>query len=250
LRRTERALAKKVSNYLNDANERNVHDLRTTTRRMLAALQVLPKKLRNEKKTTNYDARLEKLIKSNAKTRDIDIVIGKVSPKNSSGEYEALLTDLRKLRKSSLQLGFAYARALKADRGLQVRPKRLSGADLEKRFEKLYRKYASRIEKRLPTVVGSPDEKEQLHRLREDTRKLRYILDLGDGKTLRKQLKVLRSWQDILGAIHDSDIFIQYLDRWKKSDEIRSLVEDETVVRNRNYSEFRAVAKVPLKLAG
>jgi CHAD domain-containing protein len=250
LRRTERALTKKVSNYLNDANERNVHDLRTTTRRTLAALQLLPKKLRKEKKIADYDARLEKLMKSNAKTRDIDIVIGKISPRNSSGEYENLLTELRKLRKSSLQLGVAYARALKADQGLPLRPKQLSSADLDKRFEKLYRKHVSRIENRLPVVVGNPDEKEQLHRLREDTRKLRYILDLGNRKTLRKQLKDLRSWQDILGAIHDSDIFIQYLDRWKKSDETRSLVEDETVVRNRNYSEFRALAKVPLKLAG
>jgi CHAD domain-containing protein len=250
LRRAERALAKKVSNYLNDANERNVHDLRTTTRRMLAALQVLPKKLRNEKKMVDYGAGLEKLMKSNARTRDIDIVILKVSTRNSSGESETLLTELTQLRKSSLQLGIASARALKADQGLPIGLKQLSSADLEKRFEKLYRKYASRIEKRLPIVVGSSDEKEQLHRLREDTRKLRYILDLGNRKSLQKQLKALKSWQDILGAIHDSDIFVQYLDRWKKSDEARSLVEDEIVVRNRNYSEFRALAKVPLKLAG
>jgi CHAD domain-containing protein len=249
LRRTDRALAKKISAYLNEANERNVHDLRTTTRRMLAALQLLPKKLRNESKTVEYDTRLEKLMKSNAKTRDLDIVTGKVGQRNSSGEYDALLKRLRRLRESSLQAGLQYARALKADQGLPVRVKQLSGADIEKRFEKLSRKYASRMEKRLPVVVGSPEEKEELHRLREDTRKLRYILDLGDQKPLRKQLKALKSWQDVLGEIHDSDIFIEYLDERKKSDEKGSLLDDETVVRNRNYNKFRAIAKDPLKLA-
>jgi CHAD domain-containing protein len=248
LRRADRALAKKISAYLNEANERNVHDLRTTTRRMLAALQLLPKKLRDERKIVEYGTRLEKLMKSNARTRDLDIVTGKVGRRNSSGEYDALLKQLRRLRESSLQPGLQNARALKADQGLPVQVRQLARADLEKRFEKLSSRYALRMEKRLPVVVGSADEKEELHRLREDTRKLRYILDLGNRKPLRKQLKLLRSWQDILGEIHDSDIFIQYLNEWKKSDQTSSLLDDEAIVRDRNYEKFKTIAKIPLKL--
>jgi CHAD domain-containing protein len=226
-----------------------VHDLRTTTRRTLAALQLLPKKLRNEKKIVEYETRLEKLMKSNARTRDLDMVTEKVSKRNSSGEFDKLLEQLRRLRESSLEPETEHGRALGSHHGIPIRLKRLSGADLEERFERLSIKYVSRIKKRLPVVLGSPDEKQQLHQLREDTRKLRYILALGDGKPLRKQSKTLRLWQDVLGEIHDSDIFIEYLDELKRFGEIGALLEDETVVRNGKYEKFRTLAKVQLKLA-
>jgi CHAD domain-containing protein len=226
-----------------------VHDLRTTTRRMLAALQLLPKKIRNEKQIVEYETRLEKLMKSNARTRDLDIVIEKVGKRNSSGEFDQLLERLRKLRGSSLQPGTKYAGVLEESPGPPIRLKRLSGTSLEERFEKLSNKYISRIKKRLPVVLGSPDEKQQLHRLREDARKLRYILNLGDGKQLRKQSKTLRLWQDVLGEIHDSDIFIEYLDELKRLGEVGALLEDETIVREGNYEKFRRLAKVQLKLA-
>jgi CHAD domain-containing protein len=216
---------------------------------MLAALQLLPKKLRNEKKIVEYETHLEKLLKSNARTRDLDIVTDKIDKRNSSGDFDTLLERLRKLRKSSLQPRTEQRRAMEIHHGIPIRLKRLSGADLDERFEKLSKKYASRIKKRLPVVLGSPDEKQQLHRLREDTRKLRYILDLGDGKPLRKQSKTLRLWQDVLGEIHDSDIFIEYLDELKPFGEIGTLLEGETVVRNGKYERFRTLAKGQLRLA-
>lgn len=226
-----------------------MHDLRTTTRRMLAALQLLPKKLRSEKKIVEYETRLEKLMKSNARTRDLDIVTDKIDKRNSSGEFDTLLERLKKLRKYSLQPGTEHRRALEADHRVPIRLKQLSGANLDERFQKLSKKYVSRIKKRLPVVLGSPDKKEQLHRLREDTRKLRYILDLGDGKPLRKQSKILRLWQDVLGEIHDSDIFIEYLDQLKPFGEIGALLKDETVVRNGKYEKFRTLAKAQSNLA-
>jgi CHAD domain-containing protein len=216
---------------------------------MLAALQLLPKKLRNEKHIVEYETRLEKLMKSNARTRDLDIVIEKVGKRNSSGEFDQMLERLRKLRGSSLQPGTEHGGVLEENPGVPIRLKRLSSADLEERFEKLSKKYTSRIEKRLPVVMGSPDEKQQLHQLREDARKLRYILDLGDWKPLRKQSKTLRLWQDVLGEIHDSDICIEYLDELKRLGKVGALLEDETIVRDGNYEKFRTLAKGKLKLA-
>jgi CHAD domain-containing protein len=249
LRRAEKALAKRVSAYLRDASEKNVHDLRTATRRSLAAAQLLPKKLRNGRKLSKYTSRLEKLMKLNAKTRDLDIVTGKVSQRSRSGEHASLLKQLRNLRDSNVEPGLDFARKLKRDLELPVRLKDLSGPGLKGRFDKVSGRYVIRVEKRLPTVVSKPEEKKELHLLREDVRRLRYTLDLGEGDIRSGLLKQLKSWQDALGEIHDSDIFIQYFDESEKTEEVRVLLDDETVVRNRLYEKFKMLAKVPLKLA-
>jgi CHAD domain-containing protein len=249
LRRAEKALAKRVSAYLRDASEKNVHDLRTATRRLLAAAQLLPKKLRNGGKLSKYTSRLEKLMKLNAKTRDLDIVIGKVSQRSRSGEHASLLKQLGNLRDSSVEPGLDFARSLKRDLGLPIQMNELSGPSLKRRFDKVSERYVLEVEKRLPTVVDKPEEKKELHLLREDVRRLRYTLDLVEGDIRSDQLKQLKSWQDALGEIHDSDIFIQYFGESEKMEEVRSLLDDETVVRNRLYERFRTLAKVPLKFA-
>lgn len=236
-----------MSAYLAQADEKSVHDLRTSTRRVLAGIQLFPRKLRDSNKITEYDSLLEKLMKVNAKTRDVDIVTEKIKHKNATGQYATLLRKLRRLRESSVRTGRISARGLDAEPGIPVRIRGVSLASLERRFEKLSKKYSSRIQKRLPEVLTAPDEKEELHRLREDARRLRYTLELGDKKSHGGQMKVLRSWQDVLGEIHDSDIFIQYFEGSEDAVE-KSLVEDEIVVRNRNYEKFRLLAKDPFEL--
>jgi CHAD domain-containing protein len=58
-----------------------------------------------------------------------------------------------------------------------------------------------------------------------------------------KLLAVLRSWQEILGVIHDSDVFIDYFQDQKKWPEAQALRSDEMVRRNRSYEEFLSMAK-------
>ncbi len=246
-RQSEKTLAKRVSAYLARADEKNVHDLRTSMRRVLAGIDLLPGRLRNGRKIAKYDASLEKLMKANAKTRDLDIVSSKIARKNSTGQYNDLLKKLGRLRESSIRAGLARARALRVAPRVPLRRRGASGSGLERRFEKLSNKYAARIIDRLPRVITDPDERDELHKLREDARRLRYTLELGEKKSAKKQLKILRSWQDVLGDVHDSDIFIQYFEGSENSDE-KSLVEDELVVRNRNYEKFRSLAGEPIDL--
>lgn len=248
LQKADRTLAKSVSDYLKDPSEDNVHDLRTSTRRLLAAVQLLPKRLRSTKKIAAYAENLEKLMKSNAKTRDLDIIIARVEQRNPSNDNSSLLKSLKALRDSSLKPGTSFARSLRPDLGLSIRDKDLSGSELERRFAKVSRKYLLRIQKRLPTVLATPDDKEELHLLRWDARKLRYILELGDQKELEDQLERLKSWQEVLGDVHDSDIFIRHFAKSKRRDETNKLLEDEAEARTRNYEKFRTIAKSPIRL--
>lgn len=181
-------------------------------------------------------------MKVNAHTRDLDIIISKVPQRNQGQKHGKLTKQLEKLRDSSLKPGLRLARSLKGHFRSPVRPKDLSDSELRDRFDKITQRYISRVEKRLPFVMEHPEEEEELHILREDSRRLRYILDLDKGKNDGEQQAVLVSWQDILGEIHDSDIFIQYFKRAQKSPGIKSLLDHERAIRNRNYEKFLSLA--------
>lgn len=248
LDRADRAVNKKVGAYIEEPNERNVHDLRTATRRLLAGVELLPKKIRNSRKVARYESDLRELMKLNAKTRDLDLVISKINETSGTEDHIQLLASLEQLRKSSVVPGRSFARSLKSKLSLPVDLKEVSGSDLKKRFEKVSQKYLSKVNERLPAVLSKPDEKKELHLLREDVRTLRYVLSLGEGRSLASVLKVLRSWQSVLGDVHDSDIFVQYMAEQTKFDDTGSLLEDEIAVRNRNYDKFKTLAEHQLKL--
>lgn len=246
LRRTERTLVKKVADYVEEPSERNVHDLRTITRRLLAAAELLPKKIRNDRKVGQYESDLKELMKLNAKTRDLDLVLSKIRSK--PGEHEQLLAELRSRRDASIQPGLSFAQTL-SNLKLPINLQNVSRSGLKKRLEKVSRKYGSKISKRLPTVLTKPHEQKELHLLREDVRNLRYVLSLAEGEPLAGELKTLKSWQSILGDIHDSDVFIKCLSEFTQHDDAGPLINDEEVLRNRAYKKFRTIAKRPLKLS-
>lgn len=245
LRRTERGLVKKVTEYKVEPNERNVHDLRTITRRLLAALELLPKKIRNDRKVGRYESDLKQLMKLNAKTRDLDLVLSKIRAK--SGDHEQLSAELRSRRETSVQPGLSFAQTL-SDLKLPIGLQNVSRPGLKKRLEKVSRKYGSRVSKRLPTVLTEPYEQKELHLLREDVRNLRYVLSLAEGELLARELKTLKSWQSILGDVHDSDVFIKCLSEFTQLDDAGRLINDEKVLRRRAYGKFKTLSKHALKM--
>lgn len=242
LDRLDSRLVKQVAAYRKDPDEKNVHDLRTATRRLLAAIQLLPKHIRKKKRVVKYVEAYEKLMKLNAETRDLDIIISKiVQHENGMSRFNNTLEEIKQIRKDSLTKGLEFASTLKYNPRLAVQLKQVSNSDLEKRLDKMAKKYWSKIRNRIRIVLKDPSRGEELHLLREDARKLRYVLDMGSGKKIAKQTMILKSWQDQLGAIHDSDIFILRLETMDSTNEIESLLKHEKNLRNVNYEKFRSL---------
>lgn len=71
----------KLSEYISDPNEENIHDIRTSVRRLEAAYRVAPKKVRRHKQIRSYAKQAKKLFKLNAKIRDFDIICKKMKVK-------------------------------------------------------------------------------------------------------------------------------------------------------------------------
>lgn len=245
LKRTERILVKKVTEYIAEPGERNVHDLRTITRKLLAAVELLPRKIRNDQKVCQFESEFKELMKLNAKTRDLDLVLSKIRAK--SGDHEQLLAELRSRRETSIRPGLSFAQTL-SNLKLPISLQNVSRSGLKKRLEKVSRKYGTKISKRLPTVLTRPDEQKELHLLREDVRTLRYVLSLAEGEPLTRELKTLKSWQSILGDVHDSDVFIKCVSEFTHHDDAGPLIDDENGLRDRAYRKFKTLAKRPLEL--
>ena len=243
LAKSENTVAKKLKAYLKESNEDNVHDLRTSIRRMLATADILPKKMRREKDPNKYLANYERLLKLNAKVRDLDIVLSKLSSYKDDPAYGQVVRNLRTSRESELKQARKFASPIKDAEGFSLRANDLSGSTLRKRFNKTTGKLTAKIEERLPVVIQEPANKVELHRLRENSRRLRYTLELEKNPDASKLLAVLESWQDVLGLIHDADIFIMHFENEKDSPKIKALLDHEISGRNENYEKFRAIAR-------
>jgi CHAD domain-containing protein len=70
--------------YLKNPNDKNIHDLRKSIRRLDSAYYSLPKKFRKNKPIKNYVNHSKDLFKSNSQVRDYDIFLEKINSHNSS----------------------------------------------------------------------------------------------------------------------------------------------------------------------
>lgn len=242
LRKNQERSNDRIGAYVKRPTPENVHDLRTAARRLLATIQLLPKNVRKDKRTKTFSEKYARLISLNAKVRDLDIIISRAIARQSDSQYAKLAKNLADRRKSALKSAIQYASSMNRNEKLSLRKKALSDTSVRKRFDKTAKRLKSRIAKRLPVVLEDSKNIRELHRLREDSRMLRYIIEVGEGSKSSKRLVVLRSWQEILGLIHDSDIVIDFLRNEEESPEIRDLVRDELTERNKNYETFASMA--------
>jgi CHAD domain-containing protein len=236
-------LSKRLGKYLKKANEENVHDLRTSIRRFLASSDLLPRSLRTRGRSKTVIKDYGKLLRLNANVRDLDIVLSKLSADRSNPASNALMGDLSEARRSSLKRARRFASSVKDSQTISVRARDIGSSTLRKRFRKVVARLVGRIEKRLPVVLKEPENKNELHQLREDSRRLRYTLELDPKES--SNLQVLQSWQEVLGDIHDADIFMSHFYNNSKDDshKIEGLLQREATARNENYEKFRAMAK-------
>ena len=102
-----------------------------------------------------------------------------------------------------------------------------------------------KIGETLPQVIADGDKVEELHRLRKELRKLRYVLEVvpaGDKKKYMKKAARaagkeidLKELQALLGLIHDSDVTIEYL---RGRPGAKQILDKEVAARRQLYTKF------------
>ena len=74
--------------------------------------------------------------------------------------------------------------------------------------------------------IAHPERVAELHRMRIAAKHLRYTLEIFAplyGKALRKPLKVVKEIQELLGEIHDCDVWIAFVPQFIAEERTRAL---------------------------
>jgi len=95
-------------------------------------------------------------------------------------------------------------------------------------------------------VLNDESKVAELHSLRKDVKKLRYLLELTEKTPAR--LSSLAKWQESLGAIHDLDVAIDYL-KGVGAGHGRGAILELQSVRHSNYLAFVRAYKAHRKQA-
>ena len=236
----------RLDDYLADPNENNIHDIRTSIRRLESAFLACPKQMR-KKKMSQFVKEGKRLFKANSEIRDFDIILEKVSQEGQMDELqiESFEKGIEKIRGQSLDKAVSIAHNL---RKLDVPHINIynSGYDLELlqnklmfQYNRVVLEYLLGIEKNIPIVINDSYRVEELHQVRKDSKKLRYLFELllterdkdkdnadksnenkinnySNNQNIWNQIERLKKMQDMLGNIHDYDMTIAYLKRQGK----------------------------------
>jgi CHAD domain-containing protein len=238
-------VSNKLDDYLTRQDEKNIHDIRTSVRRLDACHQTLPKKLRGRKQMKKFVKKSKDLFKINSQIRDFDIItelIGKNNTEHGSRNRVDLIFENRRAQK--LENAKVIAVRLRKLPLPKVKKKSVPKAKLTKKFNKLISKFGGRIQLNLPLVTTDPDKVAELHELRKDCKKLRYLLELvshdnSSGNIISKMEEELQNMQDLLGAIHDCDATVVYLKRQKRQ-KTNEIIEDIVQERKKRYENLLA----------
>ena len=187
---------------------KSVHDLRVTIRRVTVMIKLLPRKSRESVEVQKFESALKSLLKATAEVRDSDILKSTLEAHLSTVPREILdALDIKRNQAESTakdSMRVVSGELVPSVSQSKIDPGKLS-AKLEKRVEKRGRV----VQDLLVKATRDESKVSDLHNLRIEVKKLRYLLELAEGTT--RDLEVLTRWQDALGEIHDLDVAIEYL---------------------------------------
>lgn len=251
-------VSNKLDDYIKEPNEENIHDIRKAIRRLEASYRSLPsKKARKKRVIREYTEYSKKLFSINSQIRDFDVISEKLTGDENPAQQDVIKSiegSIMKQRKTKLDEAISFALELRKLRVPKLTKKiKVSNKRSKKRFSKVIGKFATRIEHNLPIVVNDNERVTELHELRKDCKKLRYILELLPENNAKDQttekddyvsklMEKLENVQDLLGIIHDYDTMIAYLKQRKgtgtRSTLVHSILAKINQERQNKYKEF------------
>ena len=257
----------RLDEYIKDPTEKNIHDIRTSIRRLEASYIVSPKLIR-KRKIIEYVFKSKNLFKINSQIRDFDIILEKLTKEGqlTTQRLELFEKSIKKSRNRKLKDAFFIACDLRdidipnIDKYKNQYDPFLLQKKLTKKYTKVVTKFAYKIKENIPIIISSSEKIEELHQVRKDTKKLRYLLELilnnrhkidgnigknneidknnyGNDQNIWNQIEKLKKIQDMLGNIHDYDITIAYLKQHDKQKNFVTVMNIDMQRKNK-YEQF------------
>ena len=244
----------RLDDYLKNSNEKNIHDIRTAVRRLDSSYKALPQNMRKKNKIKQYVSKCKDLFRLNSKIRDYDIITEKIQQheQHQNVDIENCKKRLASRREAKLREARALALEVRKMSVPKINRGNISDKKLTKRYNKVVSRFANKILLNFPIVIADPEKLKELHEMRKDCKKLRYMLELlpvnnsSSKGNVSQLLQELEKMQDILGEIHDCDAVISYLKRQVKRPKLDEITNKIIEERSKKYEEFRAYFKADI----
>ncbi|MBL7129094.1 MAG: CHAD domain-containing protein [Ignavibacteria bacterium] len=212
-----------------------LHDMRVSARRLQAVFKIF-KGLFLKKEYKKHYTRVRGVVKLLGKVRELDVTIGYIINhinKSTVEDKRILFLLLARIKKQNLyerkiisenemlkDFATHEVQLLKFMDDNLLNPEMSSTTDTD--YDKSFRDYAymiipamyDRVMEYKNSVVGHPGRKEELHRMRIQTKPLRYALETYQNifaEDFRKNFKAVKSFVERIGTIHDIDVLIPVL---------------------------------------
>jgi CHAD domain-containing protein len=209
------------------ASEKSIHDLRVSTRRLIATLELVRSLARREE-VDHLQRSFKKVLKRMGPLRDVQVQLEGISHISGAG----LIDDFKKMleRRESREIDKVRSE-LKRER-----KRHLSGnvKDVRKEFSSLYEslgieKFRTAVERVLTSRRNEflraerrfhklqPLNDEALHEMRIALKKLRYVVEAAQpvlGASAKQSAKQMQAFQQLLGDARDVEMLRAGLETW------------------------------------
>ena len=227
---------KQLDDFLKEPGEKQIHDLRTSIRRLQASYIIFPNSYKR-KKTDYFVSSYNLLFKKNSSIRDLDVIFEKLLQYNLPKDSE-IMQNIVKQKNKKLKKILKEAKKLSDLKFSNL--KKIDNKKIPQKYDKLIFSLLTKIENCLPIVLSDESKMKELHSMRKNAKKLRYILEIDPDKKYQHMVDNMKSFQTLLGMIHDCDITINFLKKYSKKgrSELIPLVIEEQKIRSETYRKL------------
>ncbi len=235
------AFDKQIPGVLESKDIEYIHRMRVATRRLRNALEIFAIAL-PRKKSKRWEQDIRKITRALSKARDLDVQIDLLLKVDRQAVEKQLHPGMRRLKlrlqqkRNKLQAEVNQAiEQVNKDHLVEEMTEFFNAApDLpeETVFEDgaLFYLAGKQIEARLKDFLSfepfitQPDAVEELHAMRIAAKNFRYTLEAFAGlyaDQLEDSIRAVRKTQDLLGEIHDCDVWISFLPKFLQRERTR-----------------------------
>jgi CHAD domain-containing protein len=245
--KSTKQLSKRADAFLVDSNPDNIHDLRTSLRKVLVGLELLPGNLRKRSRFKKYRSACKSLFKSTNPLRDNDVVYARLGQNRSISTVKEAMKTLALEREKLLHSAKDEARSLLKLKIPRVRTSKLSEKGVTKRLDKLLAESEGKLRTSLPVVLSDPRKIDEMHDFRKHCKTVRYTLEMIPTYKSRADtqhfLDLLRKWQSLLGDVRDNDMIEEFIQSHKLESPLSRILANTRAERDKKFSSFTHSAK-------
>jgi CHAD domain-containing protein len=247
-RRASKDFRAKVKGLQTAPSVDNLHDLRTSIRRLEAAVNLFPKNVRKSKKMKKFLTPCRKLFRSTTPVRDIDVVLQNITSYSSKDQLPLIVSKINHDRDPLVSNVLHFAVSLEEIDPPKITKTDLASREIAKRRNKIVRRLVAKIEEELPIVLGDFRKIKELHDIRKECKKLRYILELFPSDQNDHLVGLMRNWQTILGAIRDIDVTQQFAEEKGLVEDLEEVLTKLRISREKMLGSFSSSARLEISL--